>query len=744
MADPRRRVRVGPFHVRVASGKLFLPDDVASRIENMCPTEEGTLRSVVGPAPYVPIIGSHGGAPPSAAVPNAATPEYGTTMRGIFHCLLKEGQREVLLLHTVDQIWTFQGWNHRAVGGSAWKELIGRTELYLPTDNRVRFPTQFVATPTGVVIVPQDARAYFYDGEVALPLGFSERPGAPVGLGPESGGYAYSEAAAGWVNNQGYAHDALGGMTSAMSLEFKLGRIGTTVQSGGSTDWSESLDSTPPPGDGGAGWLEPGTWRYAVQFIDQWGNLSPLSGESKEVRVQRQPSYWFNSSAGAYGPTVVDRVRKQFACTSIATGPLGTVGRILYRTKDLINSGSTDFYEVPLNATESADAFATMPDNVSTVYPDNIPDFWLVRKPVRPVMLRPFKIAALSFGRLWAANFDGSPGMVRPSMIGRWGTFLENEEIFPDPEGGEITGLLTAANGLLVFTETSTYRIEPYYDGEGFRSMSVSQTVGCDSPSSTQTLPDGRSIWKGRDGFYAYDGTAIKSVSHDLSVPWKRHNAARAKQAVSAVDPTAGVYRCWVAIDGGRENTRCYEYDGLGWRIRTDVAASSACTTKDHRKYMLAAGKSDTNYGVWILDHQVKSYEPSTVLDRAARVETAWISAATSQTRKTTYQVRLWLIEHGSSNLTVQVQRDWRNTVLETHEVPKNPTDDAPPFWGTAVLDASDTTWRKRRPYWRKVQIYVPSAEVFKLVIKGSGRWEFVGFQVEEAQHHVGGSRTPP
>jgi hypothetical protein len=562
-------------------------------------------------------------------------------------------------------------------------------------------------------------------------------------MGPESGGYAYSVSAAGWVNNRKYAHDALEGMDSAMALPFKLGRIGTTTQSGGSTDWSASLDGTPPK-DGGAGWLEPGAWRYAVQFIDRWGNLSPLSGESEEVRVQRQPSYWLDAAGAQYGPTVVDRVRKQFACTSIATGPVGTIGRILYRTKDLVNSGSVDFYEVPLNATESADAFATMPDNVTTIYPDNTPDFWLVRKPVRPVMLRPFKIAALSFGRLWAANFDGSPGMVRPSMIGRWGTFLENEEIFPDPEGGEITGLLTAANGLLVFTETSTYRIEPYYDGEGFRSMSVSQTVGCDSPSSTQTLPDGRSIWKGRDGFYAYDGAAIKNVSHDLSVPWKRHNAARAKQAVSAVDSTAGVYRCWVAIDGSTENTRCYEYDGVGWRIRTDVIAGAVCTTKDHRKYMLAAGKVDTNYGVWLLDHQVKSYEPSSVLDRVARVETAWISAATSQTRKTTYQVRLWLIEHGSSNLTVQVQRDWRNTVLETHEVPKNPTDDAPPFWGTAVLDASDTTWRKRRPYWRKVQIYVPSAEVFKLVIKGSGRWEFVGFQVEEAQHHVGGSRTPP
>ena len=182
----------------------------------------------------------------------------------------------------------------------------------------------------------------------------------------------------------------------------------------------------------------------------------------------------------------------------------------------------------------------------------------------------------------------------------------------------------------------------------------------------------------------------------------------------------------------------------MGWRTRTDLTAGGVCTTKDHRGYTLVAGKHDTNYGVWLLDHQTKSYQPTATTTREARVETSWLSAATSQTRKTTYQVELWFIEHGSSEITVEVQRDWRNTVLETHAVPKNPTDDPPPFWGTAVLDAASTVWRRRRPYWRRIHVYVPSAEVFRLVVRGVGKWEFIGLQFDEVAYHTGGSRTPP
>ena len=58
MADTRFRQKSDVLPIRVEAGQLILPETVGSRIENMFLTEEGTLRSVWGPAPYVPDYGN--------------------------------------------------------------------------------------------------------------------------------------------------------------------------------------------------------------------------------------------------------------------------------------------------------------------------------------------------------------------------------------------------------------------------------------------------------------------------------------------------------------------------------------------------------------------------------------------------------------------------------------------------------------------------------------------------------------
>ena len=131
----------------------------------------------------------------------------------------------------------------------------------------------------------------------------------------------------------------------------------------------------------------------------------------------------------------------QVAWTGVPTGPDHCVGRIIYRTKDLVNSGDIKFYELPLNAASVATGFATLPDNVTTVYPDNIPDSFLALPIQEFVPVPKFKLCQIAFGRLWIGNIEGSEGMIRPSMPGQWGTFKKNEELYPDPAGGEITGM---------------------------------------------------------------------------------------------------------------------------------------------------------------------------------------------------------------------------------------------------------------------------------------------------------------
>jgi len=799
VADNSTRVKVGTFAIRVASGKLFLPDEVGSKVENFYPTEEGTLRSVAGPLPYLPDYFSGGAIKGSTGEADVTTPSYGT-IHGIFHALIgQNGERDVLLCHTGSQLWEFNGWS------KSWSILIadpsvpgGATAAYadkLENTTRPQFPTQFESTSTGIVIVPQNGRAYFYDGSYIAPLGYTDRPGAPVGMGPQNRyksssfdgelqgqatGFTVAATLIGQtigmgVNDAGYAHDSLPGRSSGMIDAYGHGRVGTVVNP---VNWvsgyqtfedsektvpnSNKIDSARADAATG-GWLEAGEWRATVQWVDLWGNVSPMSGYSNEVSLNFQPStYWrwwgypadpfaipaFPGEFPASYIAQADDVRKQIAWTGIDRGPERTIGRILHRTKDLKNSGTTDLFRLTQDSLSSGIAFATLPDNVTTTYPDNIPDAWLLTPAMDVVPVPQFKLCRVAYGRLWIANTANAPGLVRPSLKSRWGSFPVNQEIFPDPNGDEITGLWRSPAGLLTFTAKSSYLIYPSDGGVGFQSVTLSSEHGCVAPSSLATLKDGTVIWLGEDGFYSFAAQesyarGVTLISTDIELFVRRVTRSRRKQATAAVDPDTGEYRCWVSLDGNRDNNICFIFDGQGWRTRTDVNASAACVTRDHRNYMLATGFVGVIAGVWVLDHEQPKFQPKVLLNRESVVETAWLSTAASQEKRTAYTLYLWFRESENSTVTIQSFRDWRNTVVETTSASRYSGDDIPPFWGSTAL-GSTATWKKRRPYWTRAAVYVPSAEVFKFKLSGTGDWEFVGIQLDEAPRYAGGARIPP
>ena len=170
VADEYPRKKKGPF--------ILTSEEMGSKIQNMMVTEEGTLRSIPGPAPYVPNYG-------------AGYPSYGTA-HGIYHSIMVKSGRDLLLLHTDDQIWVHQGWNIDLTNANAtWEVILGPSSSNplridsIPNPATTDFPTQFESTPGGVVIVPQGGRAFFYDGLAVLPLGYDHSPSAPTGHGPQ-------------------------------------------------------------------------------------------------------------------------------------------------------------------------------------------------------------------------------------------------------------------------------------------------------------------------------------------------------------------------------------------------------------------------------------------------------------------------------------------------------------------------------------------------------------------------------
>lgn len=760
MADARYRSLTGPHLLRIESGQLLTAENIASRIENMYPTDEGTLRAIWGPCPYLHELPE--GRP---AVPYT----YPGAFHGIGHATIYNGTRDLLLAHSGTEIIEFCGWSR------SWRKIIGDSTgdplqiATIPDDERAREPTKFVPTPNGIVIIPQDNVAYFYDGVVCLPLGYTDTPSAPISPYIGSSGYIenYGDTTSRVVgaNNVGYAFDGQRNTYTSVSEDLGTGRVGTVERFPGgvithSVDGSEEERWT-DTANGASGQLLDGTYRAAVQWIDYFGNLSPLSGPSNAINFTQQRSRYFDLIDTRWSPASIDLVKKFISWDKLPKGPEGTIGRILARTKDINHSGTTKFFELPPNVGEAVSAFATVQDNSTEWYPDNTPDAWLIREPVYPVAIQKFKHGCMAFGRFWAANWEFDGGRVHPSMPGKWGTFLENEQIYPDPQGTGITGLHRASDGLLAFSESNTFLITPGDDGSGrFRVLTISASIGCISHSSIASMSDGTVIWLGREGFYSYREGKLEFVGLQIKPLMRRLNHARAMQSVAAMDRATGEYRCWVPVDGSRVNNLCLIFDGKGWRRRTEVQAAAVCVTQDHRSYMVVAGKhtgsdsaaghKEERDGVWVLDREAFSYIPD---EKTYVIETAWLAAARNAARTSPLSVQVWLRETFKDNyLTIEVMRDWReDPLVETQsDFTLYPEDDPPPFWGSAVFDAESTaddtsnTYRRRRPYWRRAHIAVPSCEVYKIRLTSTTPFEFLGISVGENVKEPGGARTPP
>lgn len=763
MAWDHHLLQPGPFQIRGMSTRVVSPENVAGRIVNMVLTRQGTLRTVVGPAQYHPRVWTDntGGSPVAGLGDN-----YELPMDGIFHCRLGGNARDLTYyVGVIDDasekygVWVHRGWSR------SWDYLIGNDsgadytlDLSPGRGDRPTFLTQFVATPGGVVIIPQNSRVMFHDGETVLPLGYDQAPSAPTPMGP-AGTFVNDGGTLADVANEGAYYVSGRNMNRAFG-SCRLGSIRNNV-----IDIADATKKSNPLG----GVIEQGEWRGATQWLDLWGNLSPMSGESSAIILQKDDN--LSKDRKKDEAELADRLRIQCGWRDLAIGPAGTIARIQGRTHDLLNSGIPGMYELPSYAADGTLRLATVPDNITTFVPDNIPDSWLLTPMTKVDPIPHFKLACLAFGRLWVGNVEGAPGLIRPSMPGRWGTFQTADNvIYPDATGSEVTGMFAVAGGMLVFTETSTFLVTPSDDGQGFKASTLHSSVGCVAPNSIATLSNGLTVWMSREGFHAYDGQTIKDISFDIKDIIERVNTTWRLRACAAVDTTMGEYRVGIPVDGSAVNNLILVFDGADWKERSDVKMLACAVTRDERQLFLAAGLStvlttatgqETEVAsIFVLDHDERGAQQP--VEHEALVETHWLRAEKSERRGSPQRVTIWLRETTSGQLTVEAMRDWRETPI-IHTVqpgePRAPTlypnDDTPTFYGDVLLgskrvepaqprgEKTPVAWRERRPYWTKVDVSIPSCEVFKVRIRYTGDMEFIGISYGELDAHGGGAKLP-
>ena len=666
-------------------------ESLGSAVENFLPSSQGSLRSIVGPIPFLPPTTTAG-----APAQPVFTYYFGTA-HGCFWAEVRN--RELLFIHDDDAIRVFQGWSRTwGDGGLQGGDcLIGpSTRMPLVVEDLTpppgpRAQTQWVATPNGVVIVPARGRAWFFDGEVCAPLGYGAEatPSAPTTLGPKT---------AAVPNDGGYSHDG-----TVDHLDFVNGRKGTVEVFPGVSGNTTGGEASPNSGN-----LLPGEYRAAVQFMDRWGNLSGLSARSAPIVFQQETA---EDPPGTF--LLVDKVLKHIAWTAIPTGPEHTVGRLLLVTKDLRQSGTQELFELNLDVAGGLFAFANIPDNVTTVIPDNIPDSWQVLPADATVPVPEFRYAVYAFGQLVIAGIEQDPAMVRVSLPGRWGTY-EAQAFVRVP--GKVTALAATQAGVLIFTETATFLLS-----DALEITTLATAIGCIAADTVRTLRNGTTIWLARQGFATFTDTTVSLASSgDLSRWTRRISMTAAMGATAIVDPNTGVYLCAVPEDGLRNNT-LYSYDGQvfarhpGHRVRQFAVQPRTQNVlyagQAHGVFRVGTITTTTaawQEGLWVFNAANRSFDATA---RLSRIETAWLGAEDSLTRKNLSYAYVWAVESEGGAFTVSGMRDFRATAATLRTLTASGDAYAPPsvFNGT-VLNTAQTYWNVAYPAWKRADLAILDA----------------------------------
>ena len=554
--------------------RIFSPVPLAWSVENLETDNDDSLKSIVGPSivriktsfetdtTYSVTGGTSEPVTDVTVTTRETVSKFFKTSRphSVFYANLHSGSVETLLYRFGTNLYRFRGEPGKE------DEII---ETNLVSASIPRFPDQYVLMNNQIIFTNgvDRARIISYDGSVDL-LGYSEKPSTPMVNGP----------------SQPEASDAPYYFPNSMGYSFP-GRIGT-------------------PGDtltGREGSLLAGQWYYYFQFEDRHGNLSPFSYSSESVSTKAAQAQPFTAtsldSAVPFAKGVssdddnrrkrinndgseLDDLTRRFLVSMSGNAPEATAAVRIYRTPDTQHVDNVPRF------------LARVPGSVPFTFDDNYADSELSFPWQKTVATPVFKVMCSHQGRLIVGNIVGEPGLVRRSEPGFAGTFLEDDFIYPDAGGAEITGLVSHNGVLLAFTENSIYAI-----GDDFSvPQPISLGVGCSAPRSIVARRDGTLMWLSREGFYGMREMGnIVRMSGPIDTIFKESvNFGQLNMAVAVFDTDSGEYRCALAPKGTRKNELIFCFDGKYWRRQTlGIHISDMCVTPNTFRYTYAIGTDD-------------------------------------------------------------------------------------------------------------------------------------------------------
>ena len=542
-----------------------------------------------------------------------------------------------------------------------------------------------------------------------LQMGWSDRPGAPTPWAVDQDDSKSSSSAGLPILDYGSIQDA-SGIASAGKLEIYANSYGL----GYPKSTSENA------------------YRWKVSFISDSGSESPLSAATEALSWTTSDSAvdpanttgWFIGAGNI--PGAFDDRRQAIFLEGMPRGPVGTVARRIYRTRNLgeFETGESANYEAGIIGDHEVYYYVgQVNNNYDTNYVDYTADTALVTNAPLDSDSIPWPTPSPRYGASYYSRLfmDGGPGdqfriyYSNPNQPESFGALSYFD--YGSKEGGAITGLHVYNSQLLVFRERAIDVIRP--STRGFITVPFVQGIGTQAHDTITTIPNLGVVFLGNDGIYLIAGTneggsslKVERISDPILGTIERINKSLISRSCASFSATWNEWHCYVPLDGNDKPNLgiVLHTDKIAWSTREDFPVG--CLTTDLEGNLVFGNKDGKPEG-WV---QPQPYEAGLFVISKKRIggytyvhgdpptttvkppltstyKTAWMDFGYPAQKKYVKYVYLYVLTEGDNTIPITYFKDYSTTgttttgrKLQRSEFPDQPV------YNTALWDSSDWT----------------------------------------------------
>ncbi|MCP4729722.1 MAG: hypothetical protein GY872_06560 [Roseibacillus sp.] len=426
----------------------------------------------------------------------------------------------------------------------------------------------------------------------------------------------------------------------------------------------------------------------------------------------------------------------------VPPGPLGTVARRVYRSKNYSDDTGLDgdarryfVYELTNNAEsmvldgyQTAALGALAPQATSlAAFPGGSARF-----------------STMFNGSCWLDGGLDEPRTVFYSDAGKPEQFSATGYLTLRGDAGNITGLYPYYGVLLVWREDGVDAVVPNGAG-GYRVLPVTKGVQCVAPDSVDEVPGAGVMFAGTDGVYLLSGAVaegavvdVSRISDNIQDTWSRVTLECLPRAVGRYCPLTREYHLYVPADGNDRPSLglVWHVDKGAWTLREGFPVG-ALDRLPSGNLVFGVNSPSQEKGLFVISSRRSTgrrQNGQTYTDGppvVSRWKSPWLSMTSPQAKKQVQYVTVWVQTTGTVPVTVRVYKDWERTSYSERSYEAQPADaQQMPVLDSVVLD-SGSQWGRVQAVPLRVAVAVQSCSWFSFEIETTDDLTLVGWSVD-------------